>query len=99
PVPASALAWPRCATYTIAARLDTRPERTYARPTLRATGMPAYRAPDAANPIAYHARPMTDRCSTIAYASTIARSIGSCAGTMPHRYPCPMRRTVGGKPE
>jgi Holliday junction DNA helicase RuvA len=64
PVPASALAWPRCATYTIAAMLATTPESTYARPTRRATGRPAYRAPAAVNPIVYQARPTTDRCSS-----------------------------------
>ena len=33
------------------------------------TGMPANRAPPALNPIAYSARPMTDRCSRTKYAS------------------------------
>src|SRR5207248_7135252 len=63
PVPASALACPRCATYTIAATLATTPESRYASATRRPTGRPAYRAPAAVNPIVYHARPTTDRCS------------------------------------
>src|SRR5213078_649715 len=76
PVPASARAWPRCATYTTAARLATRPDSTYTSAVRALTGRPAYRALSGENPTAYSVRPITDRCSRMTYARKTATNNG-----------------------
>ena len=96
PVPASALAWPKWATYIIAARAEQKLHSTYTRAMRFSTGMPAWRAPCGAKPIAHSSRPIVVRCNRIQKPTNATMKIGSCTGIGP-RYPWPSRRNDHGK--